>query len=284
MVIEIGKDLIEKVAKFSWEIFSDKNSSGFPKYKSYEQMYSRFFESVLHPDDKLLAYYEDEELIGSLNLFVDKDNKYSQAIGGIFAKRDFNKVCNKFMEYLKVNYSGYKIYFGYPVENERGISFLEGIKAKSVDASITMNLEKDDFVRVGSFDEVIPLDEKYYKEYTAFHDKHNSNIWWNSKRIFEKIGLWKIYVIIKKDKIVGSIFIKLLNNDEAEVFGISIDEEYINNNLELKLLSEATYSIFEQGIKELLYFVDEFDKVVLESTLKIGFKQIDTYRSYEVKL
>ncbi len=95
----------------------------------------------------------------------------------------------------------------------------------------------------------------------------------------------KIVVVFQSIKAMNKCIVaKLLNNDEAEVFGISIDEEYINNNLELKLLSEATYSIFEQGIKELLYFVDEFDKVGLESTLKIGFKQIDTYRSYEVKL
>jgi hypothetical protein len=284
VVIEIDKDLLEEVTKFSWKIFSDKNSSSFPKYKNYEEMYRRFFKSVLHPDDKLLAYYEDTELIGSLSLLVDKKTNYLQAIGGIFAKRDFNKVCDRFMKYLKTNYSGYKIHFGYPLENERGISFLEGIKAKPVDASITMNLEKDDFIKKGSFDEVIPLEEKHYKEYAAFHDNHNPNMWWNSERIFEKIDLWKIYVIIKKDKIVGSIFIKLLKDDEAEVFGISIDEEYINNNLELKLLSEATYSIFEQGRKELLYFVDEFDKVGLEATLNVGFKQIDTYRSYEVNL
>lgn len=121
-------------------------------------------------------------------------------------------------------------------------------------------------------------------EIATFHNKYNLNIWWNSERIFEKIDLWKIHVIIKKDKIVGSIFIKLIKDDEAEVFGISIDEEYINNNIELKLLSEATYSIFEQGRKELLYFVDEFDKVGLEAALNVGFKHIDTYRSYEVNL
>lgn len=189
MVIEIGKDLIEEVAKFSWKTFSDKNSSSFPKYKSYEEMYSRFLKTVLHPDEKLLAYYEDTELIGSLNLFVDKETNYLQANGGIFAKRDFNKVCDRFIKYLKNNYSGYKMYFGYPVENEKAISFLEGIKAKPVDASITMNLEKDDFIKIGSFDEVIPLEEKYYKDYETFHDKHNPNIWWNSERIFEKIDL-----------------------------------------------------------------------------------------------
>ncbi|MGL5749199.1 MAG: hypothetical protein ACRCXT_01635, partial [Paraclostridium sp.] len=118
-----------------------------------------------------------------------------------------------------------------------------------------MNLEKYDFIRLGEFDEVIPLKEEDYKEYSLFHDKHNPNIWWTSERIFEKIDIWNIYIIRKLDKIAGSIFIKLINEKEAEVFGISIDEKYKNDNFELKLLCEGVHNVFEQGKEEILYFV-----------------------------
>ncbi|MGL5749200.1 MAG: hypothetical protein ACRCXT_01640 [Paraclostridium sp.] len=83
MIREIEENLLEEVVKFSWVIFSHKENSGFPKYRSYEEMHKYFLRSGLHIDDKVLAYYEDGELIGVLNLFVDKDNKYLQALGGI---------------------------------------------------------------------------------------------------------------------------------------------------------------------------------------------------------
>lgn len=284
MIREIGEDLLEEVVEFSWEIFSDLRNSGFPKYRTCEEMRKYFLRAVRHEDDKVVAYYDGEELIGVLNLFVDEENEYLQARGGVLAKRSFDIVCDEFIRYLESNYSGYKMYFGYPVENEKAIKYLKDIKAKSVDASITMNLKKVDFVRADVFDEVVLLTDKYYEEYGIFHDKHNPNMYWNSERIFEKIDIWKIYVIMKEGKIVGSIFIKFIGDTESEVFGISVDEEYKYDNFELMLLSEGVYNIFQDGREEMLYFVDEDDKVSLEASLKVGFKQIDTYRSYEVRL
>lgn len=284
MIREIGEDLLEEVVRFSWEIFSDSRNSGFPKYRTCEEMRKYFLRAVRHEDDKVVAYYDGEELIGVLNLFVDEENEYLQAQGGVLAKRSFDIVCDEFIRYLESNYSGYKMYFGYPVENEKAINYLKDIKAKPVDASITMNLKKVDFVRADVFDEVVLLTDKYYKEYGVFHDKHNPNMYWNSERIFEKIDIWKIYVIMKEGKIVGSIFIKFIGDTESEVFGISVDEEYKYDNFELMLLSEGVYNIFQDGREQMLYFVDEDDEVSLEASLKVGFKQIDTYRSYEVSL
>lgn len=284
MIREIGEDLLEEVVEFSWEIFSDSRNSGFPKYRTCEEMRKYFLRSVEREDDKLLACYEGEELIGVLNLFVDEENEYLQARGGVLAKRSFDIVCDEFIRYLESNYSGYKMYFGYPVENVKAIKYLKDIKAKPVDASTTMNLKKVDFVRVDVFDEVVLLTDKYYKEYGVFHDKHNPNMYWNSERIFEKIDIWKIYVIMKEGKIVGSIFIKFIGDTESEVFGISVDEEYKYDNFELMLLSEGVYNIFQDGREQMLYFVDEDDEVSLEASLKVGFKQIDTYRSYKVSL
>lgn len=152
MIREIGEDLLEEVVRFSWEIFSDSRNNGFPKYRTCEEMSKYFLRAVRHEDDKLVAYYDGEELIGVLNLFVDEESKYLQAKGGILAKRNFDMVCDEFMSYLESNYSGYKMHFGYPVENVKAIKYLKDIEAKPVDASITMNLKKVDFVRADVFE------------------------------------------------------------------------------------------------------------------------------------
>lgn len=282
MVIEIGEELLEDVVKFAWELSCNRNKCGFPKFKSYNEMYDAFLKDVRHKDNKVLVCYEKKEIVGVLNLCVIKDNNYLQSIGGIFAKKDFNFIATQFIDYLRANYSNYQMYFGYPRENEDAINFLKVIKAELVESSLTMELKKDDFVRSSICNDVILLERDRYDEYAAFHDKHNPDMYWTSERIFDSLNIWKIYIIVEKQKIVGSIFIKLLKNDQAEIFGISIDKEYEHKGLELKLLSEAIYDIFTQDKEEILYFVDEDAIDELQATLKTGFKQIDNYRCYKL--
>lgn len=283
MIIEISEEFLEDIVKFSWELSCKRNKCNFPKFKSYNEMYDVFLKALRDKDDKVLVCYENGEIVGTLNLLVEKDKNYLQSNGGIFAKKDFNFIAIQFIEYLKVNYSGYKMYLGYPLENEEANYFLKGIKAELVDASLTMELKKDDFVRSLPCKEVTLLEKDRYYEYKTFHDKYNPNIYWTSERIFERLDLWKIYIIIENQKIVGSIFIKV-KDDKAEVFGISIDKEYKHQGLELKLLSESVYDIFTQDKEEILYFVDEDAIDEFEATLKIGFKQIDNYRCYKLNL
>lgn len=283
MIIEAREEFIEDVVEFSWEVFCDKTKCGFPKFKSYNEMYDSFFKAIKDKDNKVLVCYENKEIIGTINLLVIKDDKYLECIGGILAKNDFNLVATQFINYLKVNYSSYEIDFGYPLENKDAISFLQGINAKLMDSSITMLLKKDDFVKTLNYNEVELLEANYYDEYAIFHDKHNPNIYWTSEKIFDKFDIWKIYIIRKEEKIVGSIFVKVKYN-VVEVFGISIDEEYKKQGVELKLLSESINDILKKWNEDILYFVGE-DKIdELNATLELGFKQIDTYRSYKFNL
>lgn len=289
MIIEINEDLLEEVVKFAWELSCNKNKCGFPKVKSYNEMYDGFLKALRDKDDKVLACFENGEVVGALNLLVENNNNYLESIGGIIAKKDFNSIATQFIDYLKANYSNYKIDFGYPLENEDAINFLKEIKAKLIDSSLTMELKKDDFVRNSPCKDVILLERDLYEEYAAFHDKYNPQMYWTSERIFDRFDLWKIYIIIEKQKIVGSILIKVYNkraaqDKQAEIFAMTIDKEYKHQGLELILLSESIYDIFTQGKENILYFVDEDAIDELQAASKAGFKQIDSYRCYKLNL
>lgn len=283
MVKEISEEFLEEVVNFSWKLYCDRSKSSYPKFKSYKEMYNVFLASIHHKDDKVLVCYENEEIIGTLNLLVKKYDNYIQSNGGIFTENNFYYITTQFIDYLRVNYSGYEMYFGYSLENKEAIRFFTSAKAELVDSSLTMKLKKDDFVRRLYCNDVVLLESELYDEYSVFHDKHNPNIYWNSKRIFDNLDLWKIYIVIIKQKIVGSIFIRV-NNKNAEVFGISINKEYEHQGLELKLLSQSLEYILERGIEEILYFVEEDRVDELEATLQVGFKKIDNYRCYKLKI
>ncbi len=283
MIIEVKEDLIDEVIAFSWEFARHPETCSFPKSKDFEQLKQVFLRSIKSEDDRVLACIENEELIGVLNLQVKKEDLYLQSLGGVFAKQDFNGVATQFVKYLNVHYPNFEIYFGYPLENQTAIMFLEKIGAELLDACLTMELRQEDFKMSSPKHEVIRLPSEYYEDYAMFHDAHYPNIYWNSQRIFDHLDLWNIYVVIENQKIIGNIFIRM-NGSEAEIFGLSIDESYQRDNLELDLLSTSMKDCFLKDIEHVLFFVNEDDQRQIDATLEIGFKQIDTYRCYRIKL
>lgn len=283
MIIEVKEELLDEVMLFSWRFASQQETSSFPKFKEFDQLKKVFLRSFQSQEDKVLACIENEELVGVLNLQVKKEDLYLQALGGIFAKQDFNEVAKQFIQYLKAQYPNFKMYFGYPTENIEAITFLEKSEAELIEACLTMEIKKEDFVHISPKYEVKMLSNERYEEYAAFHDYHYPNIYWNSQRIFEHLDRWNIYVAIEHEKIIGSIFIRI-NQIDSEIFGISSDEAYKNQSLELDLLSVSLKDCFLKNIERLLFFVNEEDQNQIDATLEVGFKQIDTYRCYKLKL
>ncbi|MFA5522838.1 MAG: hypothetical protein WDA24_00625 [Tissierellales bacterium] len=284
MIKEVGEELLEEVVKLAWEISQNENKNSFPKHESYDDMYNAFLKAIHHNKDKVLVCYEDGEMVGVLNLFVETKNRYLQGNGGIFAKGEFNFVATQFIDYLRKNYEGNEMFFGYPAENVDAISFLTEINAELAESSLTMELKKQNFIQSLVSNDVVLLEKDYYEEYAVFHDKYNPDIYWTSERIFENLNIWKIYIVVKNQKIAGSILIRMVDDKLADIYCVTIDSNYNSCGLELDLLSRSLYDIFKEGKERVLHFVDEGADDELQAALKTGFKQIDSYRGYRLKL
>lgn len=284
MIIEINETKFDEVVQYCWEIAIDKTRYGFPRFETYEHLCNRFLRTLQHQDDKILAYYEGSTLLGVLNLYVEEKEKYLQGIGGIFTTAQIDTVAGLFIEYIQSTYQGYELYFGFPKEHGEANQYFKRIKATPMDASLTMKLVPQDFSCDPIFDEVIKLDEEHLMEYAAFHDLHNPNMYWNGKRIRENFNLWHIFYIKRDNCIVGSIFIKQNTDTQLEIYGISITKDCKIKGVEEKLLGVALTHTLTPIIKEVLFFIDEDNQVEEAITKKLGFKLIDTYRSYKLKL
>ncbi len=189
MIIDVKEDLLDEVITFAWTFASQQEACSFPRYKDFDELKKVFLRSTKSEEDTVLACIENEVLLGVLNLQVKTEDLYLQSLGGIFPKQNFNDVATQFIDYLKVHYPNFEIYFGHPLENQEAITFLESIEAELLDACLTMKLKKKDFINVLPKYEVIMLPNERYEEYAVFHDNHNPNMYWNSKRIFEHLHL-----------------------------------------------------------------------------------------------
>lgn len=289
VIKEIGEENLQDVVKFAWELSKNKAKNSFPKFESYEDMYDVFKKSVNDENDKVLAFYENGNLCGVLNLLIKPEDAYMQGNGGIYAKDNFSNVATQFIDYIKNNYTDYELFFGYSSDNDEGINYMEKIKAELVEASYTMELKNTYFIYTNQLKDnlVVKLIPDYYQEFLKFHDLYNPDMYWNSQRLLEKINLFDIFVIIKENKIVGSIVIssyEILGTKEAEIFAVTVDNKFQHGGLELALLSESLRNIFDKGVERVLYFIDKSAKDELEAAYQIGFKQIDDYNCYRIKV
>ncbi len=283
MIKEISFNELKEVVDFSWDKAQVNSQSSFPKFKSYEDMYSIFEKGIKHKDNKVLAYYKDDQLEGILGLIIDNESKWIQANGGIFVRDGHEIVAAEFLGYLMAIHPGYEILFGYPVENEEAIDYLRKIGAELIEASLVMELERDSFNynEEDNTPRVKRLEPKYYQQFATLHDACNPDVYWNSERILEKIDLWDIFIILHDEEIVGSINIRPYQNN-AEIFAVSVNPLYNGKGFEAALISQSLRILLDKGVEYVLYFVEKGHIYEEEAALSCGFRVKDDYVLYRI--
>ncbi len=284
MIVECPENELTELTSFCWNIAKDKTRYGFPRFESFEQLSKRFLKTIKHPTDKLLVYYENEKLLGALNLLVDDQAYYLQAIGGIFTNSSFDKVADLFIEYLMLHYQGYDFHIGFPVEHVTANQYFKRKNATLLDASLTMKLSPQQFHPKPAKYSIKKVDKEHFNRYAEFHDKHFSSIYWNSARILEQFNTWHLFYLQQDEFVKGSLFVRQNNPTQLEVYGLIVENDDCMKEAEFHLLNQALILVLTHESQEVLFFVDEDDLTVYQACLNIGFKQIDTYRSYQLKL
>lgn len=283
MIIEIGYERLNEILDFSWETYCQKENSSYHRYESKEKLKEAFERTIEHLEDKLLACFENQKLVGVLKLMVERNNKYLQS-SGIYVQDNHKMIYSLFINYLTEHYSGYEIYFGYPNENKMAIHIMEELKADCVDSCMNMQVTKREFVFYPTTYNINEITIDSFEQYASFHDKFNSDIYWNSSRMKENFKDWKIYVIKQADKIIAGIFIGMWNKFDAEIFGISIEDSDREKGYILSLLSYSVFDVLKCGKNCVTYFIDENSIEDYEAASLLGFKLIDHYKCYKMKL
>ena len=123
-----------------------------------------------------------------------------------------------------------------------------------------------------------------FKEYERFHDKYAIplEMYYNSRNLEKEIERFRIFVFKENEVIHARIFVKKVG-ESAEVFGLFIDDEYKDGNIEGILIDELLMQLYNEfgTLKEVLYFIDEDNTEELNSALATSFSVNDTYRCYK---
>lgn len=282
MIIEIDNKKLADVALYAYKLNKIKihQCRPFSVRMSYEDIYDKFNSLIDYPTDKLLACInKNSEIKGVLGIITEPDENYMQAQGGVYAKEDYLEVGNEFMRYLKRNFKGNKMVFGYPKENIEGQELMKAHGFNLEEEAKVMSLYKNKLIEQDlNLNNIISLSEEWHQLYRNFSKQFEVGRFWTADKIIENLFKWQVYLLVKENEIIGSIIMQIYNEGNAEIFGIDLIDEFNNIENIKNLLSFSCKKGFDDKIKQVIMFV--YNELEYEAVKKVGFIEEDTHLSY----
>lgn len=286
MIRCIDEGTMDRAIDFTWQICQKREMTSYPIKKLKLDLAQAFMEAFNHPDDKVLGYFEDDTLIASVHVYVEQQENYLRVM--TYIERVFDHVMEELVSYLKERYPTFKVHFCYPKENTTAINYFEKMNYECIEASHDLRLA----VKEGCYrDEEKPyisrVTKNEFASYGAFHDKHaGEDMYWNSSRLYEAFDSWYIYLYTQNAHIQGSIMLCKAGANAIEIFGLFVEEVANQSEVLKELLAHAIHKVLEveQGIEQVIFFVEEQDTMQYELAKQIGFEDKGGFRCYSMDL
>ena len=180
---------------------------------------------------------------------------------------------------LKAAYPGYNVDFCFR-DVEVPVEVLTEIGAELLEDCVKMRLLPQDHKAYESH-QVGPLTENDFDDFAAFHDAIDHGMYWTSRRMRDKMDIWRIVALKTNGNISGYSMLRVKFRDASlgEIYCVEAD----NPSKRKSLLSAAVRCAFEEGKSEVIFMVDN-DATEQEEALAIGFSAVGFYTAYNAVL
>lgn len=281
MIRDAEKTELQQVTDFAYRL----NINPVHRCKAFPVEYNKIgkqFEKMLdHPHDRLLIFEENNQMCGVLALLVDPQEKYLEAIGGVFAERNYHRVARAFFEYIARSFSGYSMHAAYPEENEQAVKFMESLGAELEDFDYEMRLQKGEFQICSRYNDVVQLTERYFESFVEFHDARHPDVFWAGEKLLDAKDKFRIHIVTENEEVIGSV---VTSRQTEEIYFISVAKHKQGLGYEKALLLQAVQDAFENGGEELLAMVERGNLSEINLFKKLGFQVTDTCLTYKIRL
>lgn len=281
MIRRIEQNEIEEVAKYAYQL----NSVPEYKCKSFPADFDNIVEQIRnminHPNDELLVSVNgntinENTLTGVMALCVEPEEKYLQAVGGVFAHKNYRLVAMEFYKYLKSHYSGYQFDAAYPEENKQAIDFMISIGAKVLASEYEYRLHKHYFTIQPETFYIIELNEKYHEGFKKIHNKSHPDVYWTGERLLNALDKFDILIALDNSEVIGSVVTSSLSKKAEEIYFIEVKEDRHNHGVATSLLNKAIQKAFCNGTEELTVMLEKENAAAIHLFEKFGFRKTDT--------
>jgi len=281
MIRDAEKTELQQVTDFAYRLNLKPvhRCKAFPL--DYNDIRTQFEKMLEHPHDRLLIFEENNQICGVLALLVEPQDKYLEAIGGVFAERNYHRVAKAFFDYIAYSYSGYFMHAAYPEENAQALKFMESLGAELEDFDYEMRLKKGELQVCSPDKDVVQLTERYYESFVKFHDVQHPDVFWTGEKLLKTRDKFRIHIVAENEKVIGSV---VTSKKTEEIYFIAVADDKQESAYGKALLLQAVRDAFADGAEDLLSMVERDKASKIKLFENMGFKITDTCLTYKTRL
>lgn len=274
---------LDEVADFAWELCQNDLYASYLRLKSIDKVKERILRAIDSEFERVIAYYNQEILCGICIYFWKSDEKYVQTTMFLI-KENYDEIADEFIAYIGMQLPEYELFIGVPFSNKNANQYFKKRNISCIESLIDTRLYNLQSHTNLKHDLVEKITKDNFNEYEIFHDKYAIplEMYYNSTNLKKEIEIFRVFVFKENEIIRASIFVKVVR-ENAEIFGLFIDDKYKNKGIESILIDEVLMQLYDEfgSLNEVSYFIDEDSAEELNSALAIGFNIQDTYRCYK---
>lgn len=243
-----------------------------PMLNTLEQLKKNLLKVFEHPNDFVLGAYEEGRLVGVFSFLVEPEERYIEMIAALSTS---DAACKKAIEYLRQNYSGYKLDCVIHPTNSAVRLALEEYGASFYPMQIRMRLKEQ--IHYKHNHTVIPFSEEYRSEYLAIHD---TDCYWTGERVLASQHIFQVFLALENNRAVGYIDVTHVHS-ENEIYNMFVRKEHRFRGMG-KALLEAALNF--NGNKGMILEVDEDNLPAIHAFRRMGFEKVNGEESITASL
>ncbi|MBK2402534.1 MULTISPECIES: acyl-CoA acyltransferase [unclassified Erysipelothrix] len=266
---------LDDAIDYAWSHQSNPLTQSFPKYKTKSELSKIIKKSLC-----LAKFNDHQEIVGFGAFAIAEDDCIMQTVAGIYASNDYQAVLRAFIDYLKAAFPSYQLLCGFPISNQTALEAYDDFDANLIDDCTVMTLDVERIPKLKHATlHMEPLLESNEQRFKHHHDQVNPDIFWSADKIFRNKKPWFVFLEMSNQSVVGSITLKKYNHIYAEVFSF-----YSSMESAYEFLNRSVRYCADQGIEEILFFVDTENAIALAAATANGFREQDHYFSFKISL
>ncbi len=265
---------VEGYIDFAYDIVLNQSQSSYPiftdKIKTKEDFRKHCIKSTTKENYESLLYYDNGNVKGLIQYYSQPTDRYWQLIG--FNVLDSTEqALDELLEYLRLRFQGYTLYFGFPEENTQALRYLENHGFECVEKAYN-----DSYLFEGKSEfrmnkNVLRVTRENFYLFETLHHPDEAT-YWNSERIYNTLDAWNIFVLLDGEICVGTIYER-----DDEIYGIDYAGGCFDEDTYSELVKAVLNNMQKRGSKFLTFFNEENSQ---ESAIKLGFELVGKYVLY----
>ena len=276
MLIPLEKTAYHEFAEQAYKMALIPANTSYPIYydgiKTKANFLHRAAKAFEQEHEEILLFRKDGAFSGWLHVFALPEDRYLSTVS-MAARTGMEQMLEEFLEFAAKKYPNYKVYLGFPEENQAALLYLQTHGFAMEEQSWNMVLPMADWtgsMREGDF--VIAIGKENYALFDQIHSQWDGKMYWDNRHIYADLSNWLVFVAMEQERPIAAIY--CMRGKMAEIFGIDFAEGRYDGQILNALLTAMIRACRADGTENLVYFCNDQEKAAVLGT---GFTCVGKY-------